>query len=144
MVQPILDESDGATPRISLVQQTVERTEAPGWWKIIWLVGNIGSVNIAISSARLPHGQFKAEEQRFDPAIELEPGATSEFSTAVYCHERPGLVTENAFLIFYLMCLERPWRIFARLEIVVDPGGEPRATAALITNQRVGFSGVAD
>jgi hypothetical protein len=143
MVQPMLDESDAAAPRISLVQQAVEWTETPGWWKITWSVGNVGSVKITISGARLPHSQFKSEEQRFDPPLELEPGAECQCSSAVYCHEPPGLVTENAFLIFYVMCLEAPWRIFARLEINVGRTGEPRAMTALITNQRVGFSGVA-
>jgi hypothetical protein len=89
---------------------------------------------------RLPHGQFKSGEQPFEPAIELEQDEEREFQTLVRCDEAPGPVTENAFVIFYVMWLEEPWRIFVRIRVIVDPEGKPHATTELVTTQKAGFS----
>jgi hypothetical protein len=74
--------------------------------------------------------------------MELAPGGAAEFQTVVHCDEAPGLVTENAFLIFNATWLHEEWRIFVRVRVIVDPKGEPESAAELITAQKVGFSGV--
>jgi len=131
-----------AEPKISLVQNSVERNDTLAHWIIGWRVQNLGATPIRILAVRLPHGQFKSEELGFDPPIDLAPGAGSPFSTWVRCDEPSGLVTENAFVIFQANWRGEPWRIFVRLRIVVNEKGEPNATTELITTQEVGFTGV--
>ncbi len=130
-------------PRIALAQIGIKRDQAPERWRIAWLVENRGSDSLKIESARLPHGQFKSGEVRFDPALLLPPGKSAEFTVSVCCHEPPGLVTENAFMIFYAVWLGEPCRIFARLRVNVSDAGQPAAVTESITAQRVGFSGAA-
>jgi len=88
----------------------------------------------------LPHGQFKSAERRFDPPLELEEGGQVAFRALVRCDEPPGLVTENAFIIFQVLWCKKPWRIFVRIRVVVEQTGEPGTSVQLITTQRVGFS----
>jgi hypothetical protein len=131
-----------AEPQISLVQNSVERNDTPARWRIGWSVQNLGADPIRILAVRLPHGQFKSEELGFDPPVDLAPGEGRRFSTLVRCDEPPGLVTENAFVIFQANWRGVPWRIFVRLRIVVNGKGGPNATTELITTQEVGFTGV--
>jgi len=70
----------------------------------------------------------------------LTAGASAEFETLVYCKEPPGLVTENAFVIFYVSWLNASWRIFVRVRVQVDAQLAPQAAVESITTQRVGFS----
>lgn len=93
-----------------------------------------------ILSARLPHGQFKSAEQRFDPSLELDQGDQVAFRALVRCHEPAGLVTENAFIIFHVLWLKEAWRIFVRIRVVVEQTGKPQTSVQLITTQKVGFS----
>jgi hypothetical protein len=72
----------------------------------------------------------------------LNEGAEIMFEQIIQCEERPGLITENAFAIFYAIWLGTPWRIFVRLKVTVEGDGEPRATTELITAQKAGFSGL--
>jgi hypothetical protein len=129
-------------PRIELRQQSASRCDTTADWKLGWRVENKGAESLELASVRLPHGQFKSEEQQFSPAIELAPGDAAEFHTLVRCREAPGLVTENAFVIFKSHWLDEEWRIFVRLRVVVSPEGEPVSAAELVTAQKVGFSGV--
>ena len=131
------------TPEIELLQIAVERIGVTECWSIGWRIWNRGAHSLAIDSVRLPHGQFKAEELRFEPALLLSPGADARLQTAVRCHEPRGLVTENAFLIFHAVWLGEPWRILARVRVEVDSNGEPKTAVELITTQKIGFSGVA-
>jgi hypothetical protein len=55
-----------------------------------------------ILSVRLPHGQFKSEEQRFEPPMDLNGTEEVQFRTFVRCDAPTGLVTENAFVILYV------------------------------------------
>jgi hypothetical protein len=105
-----------------------------------WRIGNNGVWPISIVSARLPHGQFKSEQQRFDPPLKLAAGAQVSFRALVHCDEPPGLVTENAFIIFQVLWFKEAWRIFVRIRVVVKQNGEPQTEVELITTQRVGFS----
>jgi hypothetical protein len=130
-------ESDSG-PQIELSQTAAERNG--DLWNIAWCVKNPGPQPVRIATARLPHGQFKSEGSRFDPIINLPAIGEACFEIPVRCHEGPGLVTENAFVIFEVIWVGEPWRIFVRLRVVVDREGKPQTKTELITAQRVGFS----
>lgn len=127
-------------PAISLRQRWARRESATNRWRIGWTVENGGDAALELFSARLPHGQFKSEEQKFVPALSLVGGTAEEFETSVRCEEPPGIVTENAFVIFEAIWRGAPWRIFVRVRVDVLQGGEPRTAVQSITTQRVGFS----
>ena len=131
-----------SAPEIELRQLSSEWNGVRECWSIAWRIKNNAAHSLRIDSVRLPHGQFKAEEQRFEPTLALSPGADLRFQTAVRCDEPAGLVTENAFLIFQVMWLGEPWRIFVRVRVAVGSNREPHAEVELITTQKAGFSGV--
>jgi hypothetical protein len=131
-----------AVPQVELRQESVARQGEIGYWSVAWVVENKGLNSLEILGVRLPHGQFKADEQCFDPPLNLAPGECGRFRVSVRCHEPPGLVTENAFVIFSVTWSGRSWRIFARIRVIVEADGTPQAQTELITRQIVGFSGV--
>jgi hypothetical protein len=131
------------SPQIVLTQVSAQRDRVLEGWSIGWRIENLGEHPIYVSAVRLPHGQFKAAERRFDPAIGLAPGNKTELNILVKCDEPAGLVTENAFVILSVEWLGEQWRIFVRLRVVVTVDGSPETATELITTQRVGFSGVA-
>ena len=131
-----------SAPEIDLQQLSVSRNGVSGCWSIAWRITNKGAGPLSLFAARLPHGQFKAEEQIFHPAIKLAPAQSGEFQSVVQCEQAPGLVTENAFVIFQVIWSGEPWRIFVRVRVVVNSNGEPNTKVELITTQQVGFSGV--
>ena len=125
-------------PEIELRQLTAERNAAMEPWKITWLLTNRGTHRLRVHAVRLPHGQFKSAEDSFDPAIELRPNGQTQFQTFVRCDEPPGEITENAFVILYVAWLDEPWRVFARIRVIVDSEGKPLATTESVTTQKVG------
>jgi hypothetical protein len=129
-------------PQIVLTQVSAERHGVMERWNIDWLVENKSANTLHILAVRLPHGQFKSDERRFDPAIELSAGERRQFQTFVHCDEPAGLVTENAFVIFSVNCLGEPWRVFVRLRVVMTSDARPETATELITTQKVGFSDV--
>ena len=129
-------------PQIAVKQVIAERDGITEPWNITWLVRNLGRYPMRILSVRLPHGQFKSEERRFEPAMDLNGGEEVQFRTFVRCDEPSGLVTENAFVIFYVIWRGEPCRIFVRLRVVVNSDGQPETATELTTTQKVGFSGV--
>jgi len=131
-----------AEPKIALRQLSVARNAATGCWNIRWKVENLGSDTLKILSARLPHGQFKADEQQFTPALELSGGGSEQFQSLVHCDEPPGLVSENGFVIIHCQWRGEAWRIFVRIRITVNASGEPETATESSTNQKVGFSGI--
>ena len=131
---------DEQEPKIALRQVSVEPDGVMECWNIAWRIENRAREPVKIVSARLPHGQFKSEEIRFEPPLDLSSGAYEQFQTSVRCHEPSGLVTENAFVIFHVIWLSEPWRIFARVRVVVDADGKPAATTESVTMQKIGFS----
>jgi hypothetical protein len=130
-------------PNVSLRQCSAARDGAMGFWNVRWQVENLGAETLKIISARLPHGQFKSDEQRFAPPLELAAGGSVEFQSHVHCDEPAGLVTENAFVIFHCQWSGEAWRIFVRIRANVNVDGEPQTATELITTQKVGFSGIA-
>ena len=133
-----------AALQITLTQVSVEPEQGKGNWQILWRIANLNSQPLELRAVRLPHGQFKSAERRFEPAIGLAAKQDAQFQVFVHCDEPSGVVTENAFLIFQGIWVGEPWRIFARVRVTVNSAGTPTATTEWITTQRVGFSGVAD
>jgi hypothetical protein len=133
---------DEAAPAIMLEQSSVSRITASRRWAVEWKIANGRDAPLRIQRVQLPHGQFKSEEQHFEPEIILEPRAATRFRTDVCCDEPPGPVTENAFLIFHVIWLGESWRIFARIGVIADANGEPRSKVESITTQKTGFSGL--
>ena len=131
-------------PEIELRQAGADRTEARGMWNICLVLTNRGGDGIELVSARLPHGQFRADEHIFDAATRIAAGECFTFEARVRCLEPHGPVTENAFVILLVKWREARWRIFFRLRVVVDPAGTPRASTESVTTQKVGFSEVKD
>jgi len=129
-------------PQIALWQVGAVRSGLPEYWSVAWQVENRGEDSLKILAVRLPHGQFKSEDTRFEPPVELQPGRSDRFQLSVRCDEPTGSVTENAFVIFHAIWFGAPWRIFARVHVVVDSEGKPSAATESITTQRIGFSGV--
>jgi hypothetical protein len=104
----------------------------------------LNSQPLELRAVRLPHGQFKSAERRFEPAIGLAAKQDAQFQAFVHCDEPAGLVTENAFLIFQVVRIDERWRIFVRVRVTANSAGTPAATTEWITTQRVGFSEVPD
>ena len=133
-------EAETIAPAIALRQVYAHLHPTTDDWSIGWTVENKKAQSLKISSVRLPHGQFKAQEREFELALNLTGGASAEFETLVHCKEPPGLVTENAFVIFYVNWLSASWRIFVRLRVEIDAQLVLQAVVEAITTQRVGFS----
>ena len=131
---------EGTAPAISLRQRSARRESATNRWRIAWTVENHGKAPLELSSARLPHGQFKSDQQSFVPMLRMAGGAAEDFETSVRCEEAPGPVTENAFMIFEANWQGAPWRIFVRIRVDVLHDGDPNTAVQSITSQRVGFS----
>lgn len=127
-------------PLIAIEQRSTVWRSGVQRWKIGWRVVNQGAEPLRLLSVLVPHGQFKAEEQTFEPPMVVNAGEAIEFHTVVRCHEPAGLVTENAFLIFNAIWLDAAWRIFVRVRVLINSTGEPETGVELITTQKVGFS----
>ena len=139
-----MDTDGSAPPQITLEQVSADNDGVLECWIMGWRLTNVEVNPIQLLSVRLPHGQFKSREHRFEPAIELEPGDKTEFKLPVQCNEPAGLVTENAFVILAANWLGKPWRLFVRIRVTVAADGRPQTTAESVTTQRVGFSGVTE
>ncbi len=127
-------------PKVSLQQISLARGDSHGTWLIAWKVENLDQRPIRLTAARFPHSQFKAGEQQFRPNFILGGKKAAQFETSVLCAAPAGVIVENAFIILSVVWLERHWRIFVRLRILVDDQGKPTAVTASITSQQVGFS----
>jgi hypothetical protein len=127
---------------VELKQIQANRYSVAGQWRFVWELKNLEQEPLLVTSVRFPHQQFKAEEHTFQPPIHLTEGAELLFEQVIHCEQATGLVTENAFAIFYVHWLGASWRIFVRLKVIVDPNGNPQATTESVTVQQAGFSGV--
>jgi len=129
-------------PRVELKQIKAVRDRISGQWRIVWALKNLSRHPLRVASVRFPHQQFKSGAHTFEPPIDLNGDGDIEFEQLIQCEGGPGVVTENAFAIFYVTWLDAPWRIFVRLKVIVSVDGNPQTTTELITAQKAGFSGV--
>jgi hypothetical protein len=129
-------------PKVEVEELRRSREVGSDHWLFGWRIQNLTGQPIKFLAARCPHGQFRSEERFFDPPLQAAAGKTATIEMPVLCDERAGAVVENAFLILSTEWREDKWRIFVRLRVMVDVEGIPGTAAALITTQRVGFSGI--
>jgi hypothetical protein len=100
---------------------------------VTWRIQNLGQQPLRILAARLPHDRFRSEEQELAPAPRLSERESARLELSVECREPPGAVVENAFLIFRVLSLEEPWRVFARLRVAFDDQGGPQSETEVVT-----------
>jgi hypothetical protein len=129
-------------PRIAVEELGRNSKVEFGRWQFQWRIQNLTEQPIRFLAAWCPHGQFRSEERFFDPPLQAAAGKTATIEMPVRCDEPAGAVVENAFLILTTEWRTYKWRIFVRLRVMVDEEGIPGTAAALITTQRVGFSGM--
>ena len=129
-------------PKISVEEIRRSKEVERGRWLFGWCVQNLTELPIKFLVARCPHGQFKSEERFFDPPLQAAAGQAATIEMPVLCDEPVGAVIENGFLILLVEWLDKHWRIFVRLRVIVNQQGVPETATELITTQRVGFSGV--
>ena len=131
-----------AGPRVVVEELHRSKEAERGRWLFAWRIQNLTEEPITFLAARCPHGQFRSEEQCFDPPHHAAAGRNVTIEMSVICEEPAGTAVENGFLILTTEWREDKWRIFVRLRVMVDEEGIPGTAAALITTQRVGFSGI--
>jgi hypothetical protein len=129
-------------PHVELKQIDAARDKIAGQCRIVWALRNFAQQPLRVNSVRFPHQLFRSDERVFHPPIDLNEGTEIVFEQIIQCDERPGLITENAFAIFYATWFGASWRIFVRLKVIIEADGDPRATTELITAQKAEFSGL--
>ena len=116
------------------------KTSIADRWLVAWQVRNIGQEPFEILAGRLPHSQFRAEEKQLSPKRFLLSGESTQLELEVSCDGAAGTVVENAFLILSVRWAGQPWRVFARMRVLLDDKSGPQTTTELVTTQRIGFS----
>jgi hypothetical protein len=129
-------------PKISAEQVRRNMEVGSDRWLFGWRIQNLTEQPIRFLAAWCPHGQFRSEERFFEPPLQAAAGKSTTIEMSVRCNELAGAVIENGFLILLVEWLDKHWRIFVRLRVIVNQQGVPETATELITTQRVGFSGV--
>lgn len=127
-------------PKLRVEQASAGRGPIRGRRHVVWRVENLDEQPLRILGGRLPHSQFRCEEQEFPRALELPPGGLAEVEFSVACDGAPGSVVENAFLILRVLWSEKPWRVFIRLRVLFGAEGRPESATEAITKHEIGFS----
>jgi hypothetical protein len=127
-------------PKVSVEQSSLARGAKTGIWVLTWKVINLSPEPLTIVAARLPHSLFRSPERRLSPGCKILPDRSADLACSVECTGAPGQSVENAFMILHVTWLDQPWRVFARLRVVINDQGAPHCVTELVTVQRVGFS----
>jgi hypothetical protein len=131
----------GVEQQIIAVETVVSRPAATqGVFAVTWRIVNVTDGALAITEAWLPHGQFRAERQTYDPALELPAGGAIMLTRDVVVAAEPGETVENGFLILIVRRGEEVSRVLVRMAVhaAVDGSVQPRIDA--ITSHPVGFA----
>ena len=128
-------------PWLGVEQAGVRAGDSQGQWFAAWRVENRSLGPVLLLNGWLPHAQFRGEEQAFDGQGTLAPGEKTSVELAVRCQEPPGTEFSNGFLIMQVTWKEEPWRVLARLRVVVGDDGTPSQEVVAVTTQPIGFSG---
>ena len=131
---------DGPRVAVEELRRSIEGEH--GRWLFEWRIQNLTEKPIKFLTARCPHGQFRSEERFFDPPRDAAAGRNATIEMPVLCDEPAGAVIENGFLILLVEWLDKHWRIFVRLRVIINQEGKPETLSELITTQQVGFSGI--
>jgi hypothetical protein len=127
-------------PKVSIEQSSLVPGAKAGIWVLTWKVTNLSPEPLTILAARLPHSLFRSPERQFSPGHKILPDQSANLGCPVECTGAPGQSVENAFIILLVTWLEQPWRVLARLRVVMDERGAPHSVTELVTVQQVGFS----
>ena len=127
-------------PWLEVEQAGVSAGDSQGQWFAAWHVENRSMGPVRLLNGWLPHAQFRGEEQVFEGQGTLAPGESTSVKLQVRCQEPPGTEFTNAFIIMQLTWKEEPWRVLARLRVVVGDDGTPSQEVVAVTTQPIGFS----
>ena len=133
-------DSQGNEPQVYVRQVACAPASGNGRWRITWQIENRGPQPLQLLTTRLPHGQFRREEQHLEPPVAISAKESAAIQLEVAAAERSRTIVENAFLILQVIWLHRLWRILARLRVSFAENGAPAAVTEAVTAQRVGFS----
>ena len=129
-----------AEPRLWVEQAGEAEPLGDERWATRWRAQNQGHQPVRLQEAWLPHGRWRSARQDVSALGVLAAGETLELATATWTDGAAGEEIENAFVILRVESGGAPWRVFARLRIVVDAAGRPRARTESITVSRHGDS----
>jgi hypothetical protein len=102
--------------------EAVERRGAA--WRVLWRIRNDGASPLTIREAWHPHGRFRSSRLRRSLTVAARGAASLEVPARV--DARPGERIETCFLILRAVAADGPYRILARLTVVLDDDGVPR------------------
>jgi len=127
-------------PRFLIEAASSRATAVRGQWLVAWRIQNLGQGSIEVLSTWLPHDAFSSNQRTTNPPLRLLPRESTLLELHVACHEPPGSVVDNAFMILRVLWRAHPWRVFVRHRVVVDDTGAPQHVCQAVSVQPVGFS----
>ena len=127
-------------PRLLIEAASARATAVRGQWLVAWRLQNLGQEPVEVLSTWLPHDKFLSGQQILHPPLRLLPQESTRLELQVACHEPPGSVVDNAFIILRLRWRQQPWRVFVRHRVVLDDTGAPQHVCQAVSVQPVGFS----
>jgi hypothetical protein len=106
-------------------------------YDVTWRIENEGSEEIEIEESWLPHGQFRASRETFDPPLILPARNSALHRRSVDVVVEPGRVVENAFLILRARYAGDAWRVFVRMKIEAAPDSGMRPIVEAVTTSPI-------
>ncbi|MFQ6026831.1 MAG: hypothetical protein ACE5Q6_04865 [Dehalococcoidia bacterium] len=131
---------DGQKPDLHIEATSCHPAAADGQWLVAWRIHNLADQEMDILSVWLPHDKFLSSQLTLDPVMRLLPEEDAILEVDVTCHEPPGSLVDNVYIILRLLWLEQTWRVFARHRVKIDAGGKPHPICEVVSMHPVGFS----
>jgi hypothetical protein len=128
-------------PSLRVELYLCRRDEESELLEVGWRLQNLGDGPLELEESWLPHGQFRAERQRFQPPLVLLSGQAVMHVRDVDIAAADGPVVENAFLILRVRWQDGPWRVFARMRAHITPEGAVTPIVELVTASPVEEAG---
>jgi len=110
----------------------------PDLWRITWSLTNLGADRLEILETWLPHDQFRAGRESFEPPLALAPRASTVLVSTVESPLGLSETIENAFLILRTRSSGRNRRVFARLRVEHEGDGRIRPVIESLTTTKAG------
>ena len=107
--------------------------------RITWLLANLGPEPLEVLETWLPHDQFRAGREPFDPPLWLQAGRSIVLLSTVHSPRGVSETVENAFLILRTRSNGQNRRVFARLRIENEKNGGIRPILESLTTTPEGF-----
>lgn len=105
-----------------------------------WRLTNLTDQPIQILNTWLPHGEFLAERQPFDPPLVLTAGESCRIERSIRYSRAPGETVENAFLNLRVHVWAQTWRVLTRMRVERADTGLVRIAVEAVTSHREGFA----